>query len=99
MPIQRKVEGDSLELLVSGRIDGAVANDLEVEILNGMRSEMSNIYVNLAEADFLCSAGIRVLLQYYRLMKKQKKAFRVCRPSGAVKATLEMTGFMDLVEA
>jgi anti-anti-sigma factor len=86
-------------LLVSGRIDGAVANDLEVEILNGIRSDMSNIYVNLAEADFLCSAGIRVLLQYYRQMKNQKKLLRVCHPSRAVKATLEMTGFHDLIEA
>ncbi len=99
MSIQRKIERDTLELLVSGRIDGAVANDLEVELLAAMRSEMANIYVNLAEADFLCSAGIRVLLQYYRQMKKQNKVFRVCGPTGAVKATLEMTGFMDLVES
>lgn len=76
-----------------------MANDLEVEILNGIRSDMSNIYVNLAEADFLCSAGIRVLLQYYRQMKNQKKLLRVCHPSRAVKATLEMTGFHDLIEA
>jgi anti-sigma B factor antagonist len=98
MAIQKKLVNDNLELLVSGRIDGAVANELEVEILNGIRSGVSHIYVNLAEADFLCSAGMRVLLQYYRQMKNQKKVLRVCRPSGPVKATLEMTGFLDLIE-
>ena len=44
MAIQKKIVSGNLELLVSGRIDGAVANDLEVEILNGIRSDMYGVF-------------------------------------------------------
>jgi len=54
--------------------------------------------VNLAQATFLCSAGIRVLLQYHRQMKNKGLTFLVTRPSPEVSSALEMTGFPELVE-
>jgi len=98
MPIEKKITGDSYELLMSGRVDGAAANELEVEVLAAMRAGAQSIYVNLADATFLCSAGIRVLLQYHRQMKGKGLTFLVTRPSPDVAAALEMTGFPELVE-
>ena len=98
MEIGKNISGDNWELLVSGRIDGAVANQLEVEILAAQRQGAKQLYVNLANATFLCSAGIRVLLQYHRKMKSQGQKFLVTRPSAEVAATLEMTGFPELIE-
>lgn len=98
MPITQKLTGESMELLVSERVDGALANDLEVMLLEIMRTEVKEIYVNLAEATFLCSAGIRVLLQYHRQMKNKGLKLVVTRPSEEVAAALEMTGFPELVE-
>ena len=57
------VTGSAHELLVAGRIDGAGANQLEEEVLKAIRAGAETIYVNLSEATFLCSAGLRVLLQ------------------------------------
>jgi anti-anti-sigma factor len=62
MPITKKTTGDSHELFVSGRVDGAAANELEIAILEAIRGGAATLYVNLAEATFLCSAGLRVLL-------------------------------------
>ena len=98
MPITQKQTGDTVELLVSDRVDGALANELEVAILELIRSGASEIYVNLAQATFLCSAGIRVLLQYHRQMKGKGQKLLVTRPSPEVAAALEMTGFPELVE-
>ena len=98
MEIEKKISGDSWELLLPGRIDGAVANQLEVEVLAAIKQGARSIYVNLSEATFLCSAGIRVLLQYHRLMKGKGLSCLVARPSGEVAATLEMTGFPELIE-
>ena len=98
MAIEKKITGDSWELLVPGRVDGPAANQLEVEVLAALRQGAKAIYVNLATATFLCSAGIRVLLQYHRQMKGKGLTFLVSRPSADVASALEMTGFPELVE-
>jgi len=93
MPITKKPSQDSVELFVSGRIDGALANDLEVTLLETMRGGTKTIYVNLAEATFLCSAGLRVLLQHWRQMKNAGKVLWLANPSAEVDSVLTMTGF------
>ena len=87
--------GDEQEFLVSGRIDGEGANQLELEILGAIRGGAKAIYINLGEATFLCSAGIRVLLQYWRQMKNSGKKLLVTRPSAEVNAALDLTGFKE----
>jgi len=84
--------------MLSGRVDGTVANQLEVDVLAAVKQNAKTIYVNLAEATFLCSAGIRVLLQYHRQMKSKGLVLLVTRPSAEVTSTLEMTGFPEIVE-
>jgi anti-sigma B factor antagonist len=98
MEIEKRMDGDRLELSLTGRVDGPAANQLEVEVLTAIRAGTKAIFVNLAKATFLCSAGIRVLLQYHRQMKGKGNTFLVSRPSADVAATLEMTGFPELVE-
>ena len=93
------ITGDSHELLISGRIDGEGANQLEVEVLTAMRAGAKDIYVNLNGANFLCSAGLRVLLQYWRQMKSSQRQLQVTRPSADVEPVLRASGFWDtLVE-
>jgi anti-anti-sigma factor len=93
MPITKQPSGESVELFISGRIDGALANDLEVTLLETVRGGAKTIYINLAEATFLCSAGLRVLLQYWRQMKNAGKTLWVANPSPEVDSVLTMTGF------
>ena len=97
MPIQQNVSGTCHELLVSGRVDGAAANEMELQVLEAIKAGATEIYINLAGADFLCSAGIRVILQYWRQMKGQGKKLLVTRPSPAIEQILDMTGFKEAV--
>ena len=97
MEITKNQTGDSCELMVAGRIDGPAANDLEVEVLALVRGGTKEIYVNLSQAMTLCSAGIRVILQYYRQMKNTGGKLLVTRPSAEVDEILEMTGFKDQI--
>jgi anti-anti-sigma factor len=98
MAIEKKITGDTWELLMTGRVDGPAANQLEVEVLAAMRQGAKAVYVNLANASFLCSAGLRVLLQYHRQMKSKGLTFLATRPSPEVASALEMTGFPELLE-
>ena len=95
MEINKVITGDSHELQISGRIDGAGANQLEVETLAAMRAGAQTLYVNLSQTTFLCSAGLRVLLQYWRQMKNGGKALWIANPSPEVDAVLAMTGFRE----
>jgi anti-anti-sigma factor len=98
MEIQHFVTGDTIELRVRGRIDGEGANQLEEDIL-AVRSKVNVIYVNLHQTTFLCSAGLRVLLQYWRQMQNNQKLLQVTNPSPEVLAVLSTTGFKNtLVE-
>ena len=95
MPINTKTNGDGVELFLAGRVDGAMANELEVAVLEAIRSGAKTLYINMAEATFLCSAGLRVLLQYWRQMKNGGKQLYVASPSPEVDSVLVMTGFRE----
>ena len=97
MPIRQNVSGDCHELIVSGRIDGAAANEMELQVLNAIKAGAKEIFINLSESDFLCSAGIRVIMQYWRQLKGQGKRLMVTRPSPAVDDILTMTGFRESI--
>jgi anti-anti-sigma factor len=97
MPIRQNVSGDRSELIVSGRIDGAVANEMEVQVLSAIKAGAKEISINLSESDFLCSAGIRVIMQYWRQLKGQGKRLMVTHPSPAVDDILAMTGFRESI--
>lgn len=98
MEIEKRINVDCWEFLLQGRVDGPVANQLEVEILAAMKQNAKSIFVNFAQATFLCSAGIRVLLQYHRQMKNKGLTLLATRPSPEVESALAMTGFPELVE-
>ena len=97
MALRKNLHGDTAEVFLLGRIDGAAANEFEVEVIALMKQGINTIWVNCAEANFLCSAAIRVLLQYHRQLKAQKKTFLISRVSPEVDSILEMTGFRDLL--
>ena len=44
MPIRQNVSGDCYELIVSGRIDGGVANELEVQVLSAIKAGAKEIF-------------------------------------------------------
>src|SRR5690349_18351973 len=97
MPIRQNIAGDCYELIVSGRIDGATANEMEVQVLNAIKAGAKEIFINLSESDFLCSSGIRVIMQYWRQLRTQGKKLMVTRPSAAIDEILAMTGFREAI--
>jgi anti-sigma B factor antagonist len=97
MEIAKITKGDNWELMVPGRIDGAMANQLEVQVLAAIKGGAKEIFINLSQAEWMCSAAIRVILQYYRQMKNNGKTLLVTRPSAPVSEILEMTGFKDVI--
>ncbi len=97
MTISKQANRDECEFILPKRVDGAVADQLEVDVLNAINEGFTRILINLAEADFLCSAGIRVILQYHRKMKGLGKSLLVSRTSPEIDQVLELTGFRSQI--
>jgi anti-anti-sigma factor len=95
MEIERIILGDTWEFRLSGRVDGAAANQLEIDVLAAISKSAKEILLNAEAAEWVCSAFIRVVLQYHRQMKKQGKNLLVTKPSPTVLPILEMTGFAN----
>lgn len=97
MSVTKQINGDECEFIMPARVDGDAANNLEIEVLAAIRQGMKRIYVNFASSTFLCSAGLRVILQYNRKMRAQGGSLLVSRTSPEVDKVLELSGFRDFI--
>lgn len=97
MEITKKQLGDVLELRIKGRLDSYWADHLARGLEEVIRADAHHLRLNLAEVDYLSSAGIRALLKFYRQLKGIQGSLVVSSPSAAVKKVLELAGFADLL--
>lgn len=97
MSLRTNHHGTDYEIVLSGRLDGEAANNLEIAILAMIQEGAQTVAVNMAAVNFLCSAGIRVLLQYARQMRAAGKSLVVSSPSPEVNSVLQSTGFAELI--
>jgi anti-sigma B factor antagonist len=97
MSITKQTKGEECEFILPARVDGPTANQLEVDVLEAIRTGFKRILINLATSTFLCSAGIRVILQYHRQMKAQGRELLVSRTSPEIDQVLELTGFREQI--
>ena len=97
MNIQKNAYGDTHEIFVSGRIDGEGANQLEVALLASIAAHAKKIAVEMSDVTFLCSAGLRALLQYWRQMQNKGGSLHVTNPSPEAMTLLNTSGFKDML--
>ena len=97
MDIQHNSQGDSDELAISGRVDGAGANQLKAALQESVGTGVRTIVVDLSAATFIGSAGLGTLLQYWRQMQKKGGTLYVGNPSPPVLALIKVSGFNDML--
>jgi anti-anti-sigma factor len=97
MEITKHPSHDSLELRVKGRLDGYWADHLASGLEEVVREGAHRISLNLAEVTYLSSAGIRIILQFYKQLKGIHGSLIVSCPSEPVKRILELSGLQDLL--
>ena len=91
MQINKHREGDKLTLAPIGRIDTVTAPELEAAIvLDGVEE----LVFDLAQVDYVSSAGLRVLLSAQK--KMAGKSMKIANSKPAVKEIFDVTGFSDI---
>ena len=97
MEITQRDEGDHTLLEVQGRLDGSWADHLSDRLDEVVRSGRHRIRLDLSRTTFLSSAGIRVLLIYFKQLKALQGGLEVWRPSEMVSEVLELSGLQSLL--
>jgi len=97
MQILKTHQGDTLELILNGRVDGEGANQLEIALLNATATGTKNVTVEMSDVTFLCSAGLRTLLQTWRQLQGKGGSLRIANPSAEAMTLLGTSGFKDML--
>ncbi|MBQ6297910.1 MAG: STAS domain-containing protein [Selenomonadaceae bacterium] len=91
MEIKKISEGSALTVSIIGRLDAVTALELDKN-LNASLNGVDDLTIDLAELEYISSAGLRTLLKLQKRMDKQG-AMRIKNIRENVREVLDMTGF------
>ena len=96
MNIKQSKVGDRVIVSVNGRIDTNTAPSF-LEYLNGVMSGLKELEIDLADVDYISSAGLRVILFAQKTMNGQGSLLFVSHVNSDIMETFELTGFTDIL--
>jgi anti-anti-sigma factor len=97
MDIAKHQAGNHLELTITGRLDAQWADRLSRELADAIRGGARKFRLDLEGVDFMSSAGLRVLLQYYKQVKGMQGSLVVSKTSPPVQTVIALAGFEELL--
>ena len=75
---------------IKGRVDAAAAPVLEAHCRNGLQGGERNLVLDLADVDYMASAGLRVFLSLAKHVKAQGGRMVISGVSGPVKQIFDL---------
>ncbi len=97
MDIAKQTVGEAVELALSGRLDAYWADRLAHELDAAIRDGHRRLRLDLANLDFISSAGLRVLLRAYKQVQALSGSLRITDCSAPVKTVIALAGFESLL--
>ena len=95
MTIEKKTNGNALEISLEGRLDTMTAPELEAE-LNQSLGSVDSLTLDFSKLEYISSAGRRVLLSAHKAMSS-KGGMKVTNVNEIVQEVFEVTGFADIL--
>ena len=95
MTIEKAKEGEQCTLKISGRLDTTTAPQLEVQV-NTLEDDINDLSLDLAELEYISSAGLRVILAAHKKMNNKGK-MTVKNVNEVVMEVFDITGFADIL--
>ena len=92
MDIQKKLDGTTLTVTVTGHIDTVTAPQLEAELSLDAAEEL---VFDISGVAYVSSAGLRVVLSAYKTMAK-KRGMTIVGAQPAVLDVFKITGFASI---
>jgi len=95
MTIEKKINGEALTLIVSGRLDTQTAPELENE-LDSVLSGLKELTFDFANLEYVSSAGLRVILKAQKAMNAQG-SMKLTGVNDSIMEVFDITGFLDIL--
>ncbi len=92
MDIQKKLDGTTLTVTVTGHIDTVTAPQLESEL---SLDSVEELVFDISGVAYVSSAGLRVFLSAYKTMVK-KRGMSIVGAQPAVLEVFKITGFASI---
>lgn len=95
MNIKKKKDGNTLTVIISGRIDTATAPEADASI-NGSLDGVQSLILDFSDVDYVSSAGLRLLLSLQKKMAA-KDGMKLIGVNEDVNDVFEVTGFDEIL--
>lgn len=95
MKIVKQTDGSALTIALVGRLDTTTSPELEREIKSNI-SEVTELFFDFSELEYISSAGLRVLLAMQKIMNRQGQML-LKNVSETIMEVFEVTGFSDIL--
>lgn len=95
MEINKKREGGTLTVEISGRVDTVTAPEFESSVMGDLDG-VTDLIVDLSGLEYMSSAGLRVMLALYKVMTVQG-TMKVINVNDTISEIFEVTGFSDIL--
>ena len=96
MTITENKTQNSLDLVISGRLDTGTAPELEAK-LKQVSKDTQTLYLNLANIQYISSAGLRVVLLAHKLMLPIGGKMIIRQPSAFCRQVLSAPGMDSML--
>ncbi|MDE3226018.1 MAG: STAS domain-containing protein [Nitrospirota bacterium] len=97
MEVSTRREGDQVHVTVAGRLDAHWADRLAVELEAAVTDGARHMRLDLNGLEFISSAGLRLLLRYYKQLHGLHGSLVVTDCSAPVKMVIALAGFEHLL--
>ena len=95
MEIKTNVDGSKATIGLSGKLTVQTSPDLSVAV-DRLPADVVDFDIDLAEVDYIASAGLRVLVATDKLAVKRGGRMRLLHPCDEVVEVFEMTGLSEV---
>lgn len=99
MQITASARAELFEIKLKGRMDANWSDHVARFLAESVQSGQHLIALDMAEVEYISSAGIRVLVLHARQLKSIQGSFSVVNPSDQVRKVLELSGLGALLFA
>ena len=95
MTIEKKINGEALTFIVSGRLDTQTAPELENE-LDASLAGIKELTFDMTNLEYVSSAGLRVILKAQKVMNTQG-SMKLTGVNDSIMEVFDITGFLDIL--
>ena len=95
MTIEKKINGETAILNISGRLDTQTAPELEKEV-DGVVEGLKELTFDMAGLEYVSSAGLRVILKAQKIMNTQG-SMKLTGVNDGIMEVFDITGFLDIL--